>query len=301
MEDVSKNSPKTVVVTEEKSSARLMTWVMAGVILGLTIANGFLFWRTSQFEDQLTRMQNTTVAELASLREHDAQSNAAIRNTLETFQTQMLEGTARADLAATRARSTAQKHAEKLIQSLAAENQAREAQRSAQIDQAIGEVKQAHQGTEAKVGEIVTEIGSVKGEVAQTKSTLDSTLNDLKSVRGDLGVQSGLIATNSKELTALRELGERNYLEFNFTKSNKPQKVGNILVAVKKTDVKRNKYTLEVIADDRKVEKKDKYINEPVQFYVQGSRIPYELVVNEVQKDRVIGYLATPKVVAARR
>ena len=200
-------------------------------------------------------------------------------------------------MAATRARSNAQKHAEKLIQSLTAENKAREAQ----IEQAIGEVKQANQGTEAKVGEIATEVGSVKGEVAQTKSTLDSTLTDLKSVRGDLGVQSGLIATNSKELSALRELGERNYLEFNFTKSDKPQKIGNILVAVKKTDMKRNKYTLEVIADDRKVEKKDKYINEPVQFYVQGSRLPYELVVNEVQKDRVIGYLATPKVVSARR
>jgi hypothetical protein len=144
-------------------------------------------------------------------------------------------------------------------------------------------------------------VGTVKGEVAQTKSTLNSTLNDLKSVRGDLGVQSGLIATNAKELAALREMGERNYQEFAFTKSNKPQKIGNILVALKKTDPKRNKYTLEVIADDRKIEKKDKYINEPVQFYVQGARLPYEIVVNEVQKDKVVGYLAIPKVVQARR
>jgi hypothetical protein len=165
----------------------------------------------------------------------------------------------------------------------------------------MGEIKQAAAANEAKVTEVATDVGSVKGEVAQTKSTLEQTLNDLKSVRGDLGVQSGLIATNAKELSALRELGERGYHEFSFAKSDKVQKIGGILVAVKKTDPKRNKYTIEVVADDRKVEKKDKNINEPVQFYVQGARTPYEIVVNEVQKDRIVGYLATPKVVQARR
>jgi hypothetical protein len=298
MEDLSKNSPKVVERVEvEKSGPGLLVWVMAGIVLGLTVANGFLFHRTNQLESQIGRMQNATVAELASLREHESRSNLSVRQTLDEVRTQMQENTARADLAASRARSVSQKHAEKLIHTLAEENKAREAQ----FTQAIGEVKQAAQGTDAKVTEIVTEVGSVKGEVAQTKSTLETTLTDLKSVRGDMGVQSGLIATNSKELAALRELGERNYMEFTFAKSNKPQKIGNILVALKKTDAKRNKYTLEVIADDRKVEKKDKYINEPVQFYVQGARLPYEIVVNEVHKDKVVGYLATPKVVQARR
>jgi hypothetical protein len=115
-----------------------------------------------------------------------------------------------------------------------------------------------------------------------------------------LGVQSGLIATNGKELAALKALGERNYFEFNLTKTKEPRKVGDITVLLKKTDPKKNKYTIELVADDKKYEKKDKNLNEPVQFYVAKARQPYEIVVNEVKKYQIVGYLTTPKVQSAR-
>jgi hypothetical protein len=114
-------------------------------------------------------------------------------------------------------------------------------------------------------------------------------------------VMSGLIATNSKDLAALRALGERNYFEFDVRKKNVAQKVGDLTITLKKTDPKRNKYTVEILADDKRVEKKDKTINEPVQLYVAESRQPYEVVVNKVGKDEVAGYLSTPKVKMARR
>jgi hypothetical protein len=148
---------------------------------------------------------------------------------------------------------------------------------------------------------VSNDVGSVKTEVAATKSELDKTIADLKTVRGDLGVQSGLIATNGKELSALKALGDRNYFEFNLQKTKAAQKVGNILVLLKKTDTKKNQYTVELIADDKRVEKKDKSINEPLQFYQAGSRQPCELVVNEVRKDVVVGYLSTPKLVTTAR
>jgi hypothetical protein len=109
-------------------------------------------------------------------------------------------------------------------------------------------------------------------------------------------VMSGLIATNSKELEALKKLGDRDYFEFDLPKSSSPQKVGDIQLALRRADVKRNRFTLEVLADDRRVEKKDKTINEPVQFYTSSTRIPYEIVVNQVRKDHVVGYLSVPKV-----
>jgi hypothetical protein len=114
-------------------------------------------------------------------------------------------------------------------------------------------------------------------------------------------VQSGLIATNARELQALRDLGERNYHEFAITKKMGRVKVGNVAMQLKKADTKRNKFNLELVADDKRVEKKDKTINEPVQFYMSGSRQPWELVVNEVTKDKIVGYLATPKVMQASR
>jgi hypothetical protein len=136
--------------------------------------------------------------------------------------------------------------------------------------------------------------------VASTKSELDKTIATLKTVQGDLGVQSGLIATNSKELSALRTLGERNYFEFDLTKSKELRKIGDVTMRLKKADPKRNRYTIELVADDKLVEKKDRAVNEPVQFYVARARLPYEVVVNEIKKDQVVGYLATPKVQVGR-
>jgi hypothetical protein len=134
-----------------------------------------------------------------------------------------------------------------------------------------------------------------------TKSEVEKTAGELKRVTGDLGVMSGLIATNAKELAALKELGERNYFEFSVAKSKSPQRVGGVRLPLKKADLKQNRYTIELYADDKRVEKRDRHINEPVQFYVSQSRLPYEIVVNEVKKDQIVGYLATPKVQMARK
>jgi hypothetical protein len=108
-------------------------------------------------------------------------------------------------------------------------------------------------------------------------------------------VQSGLIATNAQELQALRRLGERNYIEIKLGKTKVPQRVGDITLKLKSTDTKKNKYTVEVNADDKLTEKKDKNVNEPIQFYTSKAKQPYEIVINQVQKDMIVGYLSTPK------
>jgi hypothetical protein len=99
---------------------------------------------------------------------------------------------------------------------------------------------------------------------------------------------------------ALRRLGERNYIEFKLGKTKAPQRVGDITLKLKNTDPKKNKYTVEVMADDKLTEKKDKNVNEPVQFYTSKARQPYEMVVNQVAKDLIVGYVSTPKVETAR-
>jgi hypothetical protein len=109
-------------------------------------------------------------------------------------------------------------------------------------------------------------------------------------------VQSGLIARNHDEVEELKRLGERDIFEFNLNKSSKaPEHVGPIQVALRKVDTKRYKYTLNVVADDKSIEKKDKTVGEPIQFYVRGARAPYEIVVFDLTKDSAKGYLSTPK------
>jgi len=194
------------------------------------------------------------------------------------------------------ARTEALRHAEELAKRLELE------QKKQQV-QVAGELKAVQEATStahSKIADVSSEVTSVRSEVASTRSELDKTIAELKTVRGDLGVQSGLIATNAKELSALRTLGDRNYFEFDLKKSKQMQRVGDITMRVTKVDTKKNRYTLELIADDKKLEKKDKNVNEPLQFYAARARLPYEIVVNEVRKDQIIGYLATPKVQVAR-
>lgn len=297
---------KTVTTSNasEQPSSNWKLYAAGGVILALVAANGFLFWRSSNMEAQMANMRNSTAVEMNEIKQsHSAYVSEAQRSITELNQ-QLTDARSQSQKAAAaavaQARSNADRvarKAEELVNTLAAENKAAQAR----VDEAIGAVRTAHEATTVKVGEVETQVGTVKSEVEKTRTELESTIADLKSVRGDLGVQSGLIATNAKELAALRELGERNYHEFAITKKSGMVKVGNVMMQLKKADTRRNKFNLQLVADDKRVEKKDKTINEPVQFYVSGARQPYELVVNEVTKDKIVGYLAVPKVMTARR
>ncbi len=271
--------------------------ILFGLVIALVAANVFLFYSVSSLKSEMSKMRVSILAEIAKVRETSALSTHASRQNLDTLRDELASARQQAALAAGNARKEALRHAEQLARKLEAEQQ----RQQELVKSELTEVKEAASTANNKISDVSSEVGAVKTEVASTKSELQKTISELKSVRGDLGVQSGLIATNGKELAALRELGERNYFEFNLAKTKAPQKVGHVLIRLKKADMKRNKYTIEVVADDRKVEKKDKTINEPVQFYVTGARQPYEIVVNQVKKDQIVGYLASPKVIAASR
>lgn len=146
-----------------------------------------------------------------------------------------------------------------------------------------------------EVSNVKTDVGGVKTDVAQTKTELQSTEAKLQSTIGDLGVASGLIATNGKELEILKHKGDRNYYEFTLVKGAKPTPLSGVSLVLKKADQKHSRYTMLVEADDRTIEKKDKGLNEPVQFYTGKTSLLYEVVVNNISKNQVAGYLATPK------
>jgi len=147
----------------------------------------------------------------------------------------------------------------------------------------------------SQVSSVQTDVGGVKTDVAATKTELKSAEAQMQSMKGDLGVQSGLIATNHDELEILKHKGDRNYFEFTLNKQKNPQPVSTVSLLLKKSDPKKNRYTLVVIADDKQIEKKDKGTNEPVQFYTGKDNMLFELVVNNVDKNMVKGYISTPK------
>jgi len=145
------------------------------------------------------------------------------------------------------------------------------------------------------------DVNKLNGDVTGVKSDLDVTKAKLERSMGDMNVMSGLIARNHDDLEELKRRGDRNYYEFTLQRAKSPQRVGPVQMSLNKTDPKKSKYTMTVLADDKSIEKKDKTSGEPVQFYVKGSArlSPYEIVVFDVGKNQITGYLSTPKSAAA--
>ncbi len=187
-----------------------------------------------------------------------------------------------------------QKQMEARTQSLIAAQAAQRAE-AARLAEAQAATSKQVGAVSTDVAAVKTDVGGVKTDVAATKSDLETTKTQLNRVMGDAGVMSGLIATNHSELEILKHKGDRNYIEFTLQKGAKPTLLSTIKLQLKKADEKHSRYTLNVSADDRNIEKKDRNLDEPVQFYTGKDPVLYELVVNVIEKNRVSGYLSTPK------
>ncbi len=168
-------------------------------------------------------------------------------------------------------------------------------QQAAAEQELSAKIGQVQQESEAKIGQVSTDVSGAKSDIEATKKDVEATKSKLDRAMGDLNVMSGLIAHNKDELEDLKRRGDRNIFDFDVKKSNALSRVGPISVRLKKVDTRRNKYTMDVIADDKTIEKKDKTASEPVQFYTRASKSVYEIVVFDLKKDRAVGYLSTPK------
>ena len=171
---------------------------------------------------------------------------------------------------------------------LQAQQKAAESRLEQEEKERIGEVT-------GEVAGVKTDVGGVKTDVAATKADLEATKAKLQSAVGDLGMQSGLIAHTRDDLELLKHKGDRNYYEFTLLKGAKPQPVATVSLQLKKADAKRGKYTMNVSADDKTIEKKDRTVAEPIQFYSGRDHLLFELVVWSVDKNKATGYLSTPK------
>jgi hypothetical protein len=157
------------------------------------------------------------------------------------------------------------------------------------------QLREAQRKGQQHVKTLGGEVGKVKDDVAAQKTAIADTQEKLSRAMGDLGEQSGLIARNAEELESLKRAGLREYYEFDLAKAKSPAPIGPVAIRLKDADVKRHKFNMVLVVDDMQIEKKDKTLLEPVQFYRKGSRQLNEIVVFAVQKDRITGYLSTPK------
>jgi len=259
--------PMSDDVSQEHSNAGKWTLVVIAVIFAGVV--GYAHIATQSQIKKLSQDLATSQAQVADLQKKMQTSDAQE----ETLASQL--GMTKKDLATRAAQLQAQQKA--------AEARLEQEQKE-QISAVNGEVA----GVKSDVGAVKSDVASTQTDLAATKAKLDSTI-------GDLGVQSGLIAHTRDDLEVLKHKGDRNYYEFTLLKGAKPQPVGTVSLQLKKADAKRGKFTMNVTSDDKTIEKKDRTISEPIQFYSGRDHMLFELVVWTVDKNKATGYLSTPK------
>ena len=253
--------------TESHSNAG--KWILLVAALLLVGVGGYGFYASHQAIEKLT-------ADLAG-------SQAQVKELQNRMQTAEAEEETLAQQAGMTKKELAQRTTQLQTAQKAAEARL-EKEQKAQITAVSGDI-----------AGVKTDVGGVKTDLGNTKADLDATKAKLQSAVGDLGLQSGLIATTRSDLEVLKHKGDRNYYEFTLLKGAKPQPVSTVSLQLRKTYSKRGKFTLNVTSDDKTIEKKDRNVSEPIQFYSGRDHLLFELVIWTVEKNKATGYLSTPK------
>lgn len=269
---------QNTVNSESVGAPRWVGLAVAGLAL-LSVASLGVGWNASNravaAEQTLTRQQQASQKDDQALAQRITQSeetNARLQSDLGvvTDKLKLTQG----ELSRARKASTAMK-----------EEYAKE----------LGEVESSVRtelATKASAEEVNTKVGALSGDVNGVRSDLENTRRDLGMARTEFGT---LIARNHDEIDQLRRLGQRDYMEFNIAKKGAKERLGAITLELRAVNVKKNQYSVALYADDKRFEKNNRAVNEPIFFYMQGARQPLELVVNSVGRDKITGYLSVPK------
>jgi F0F1-type ATP synthase membrane subunit b/b' len=254
------------------------TALMVALAIALVAALGSLIWsftisgRVTRQESELTDARSENAKLSSELRETEARLKVAqqeLGDSLGLTQKQM------------------EASAQEILRKEQADNR--------RLETAQKQTNEQVNAVQGDVSAVKTDVGGVKTDLTKTQTDLATAVGQLQSIKGDLDSHSSLIARNHDELEILKHKGDKNYFEFTLVKGQK-KPVGTVSLELKKSDGKKSRFTLLVYADDKTYEKKDRNVNEPLQFYSGKDPMLYEIVVNNVSaKNTVTGYLASPK------
>lgn len=287
------NQPKPVL-PEKPLIPETLKFVLLIVLLLAVI---YLFFDASQ-QKKNTQAQLAQIADqIQSLENKSKTGEASLTSQISNLKTDLVGaqeavGNTKAELKKTAMQIQAEGQKTKSELSKVIADKADTAQVAAQVQAAKSEA-------DNKIGQVNTEVGGVKTQVSAVKSDLEATRRDLEGTQRQLvdvrDTLSAAVAKNASELSQLRLKGERDYFEFTLPKKDEQTKVEDIRLVLTKTDPKKNRFSIKIMADDSALEKKDRVINEPIQFLVGQNRVRYEVVINWVQKNKAGGYLSIPR------
>jgi hypothetical protein len=263
-------------------------------VLALVAVLGALGYLLHQSQQQIKDLNNT----LMTSQEHLSE----VSERLETSQQQI--GALETGLDKSTSQLTSQRREigryKELYQNLKEEQseQTRELEAIAvkKADQSsVDSLRDQASGIEQQVGEIDTRLGQANSNISDLREQTTRNRQDLEGTQANVASLSTSVDANRKEIAGVKHSLDRDYYNFELQKDGGVIKVFSVALSLKKTNFKDQKFTLEILADGKKLRKKGQSINEPIYFYVEGVKKPYEVLVNKVDKKFVVGYLSVPK------
>ncbi len=295
--NLSGGKPAQPPAASNKNVSLIPEGIKTGLLFVLLLAVGFLLYDSYKYQRD-TRAELDQVSEQIKTLEKSGEARlTALRGEISDVATTTQEavGSTKAEIKKTaqQIQMEGQRTKAELNHALSTKADSADVQAiKTDADSKIGQVKSEVGGVKSEVGTVKTDVVTVKTDLANTRRELEGTQRQLVDVRETL---TAAVAKNATELDALRRKGERDYFEFTIPKKNQITKVEDIRVSLKKTDPGKGKFSVDIMVDDNRIEKKDRNVNEPMQFLVGKSRLRYELVINWIQKDQAGGYLSIPK------
>lgn len=259
------------------------------VIAALAVGNVYLISRVDRLQSETASLQSSLQEQIGGVQETSSLYENRARRELESLRQEIEE--ARKE-AAGRAQREARRHADQVAKNVTQQQQRQQEELMGGIHDARTVADQAN--TEVQV--VRNDLLGMKAEFEETNAHLYETASLLEQTTDDVSEISGQVSDNRTQIASLRRMTERDRVRFQLTRSKQMQRVADIQLRLRDTDTKRNKFTIEILADDKKFVKKDRQVAEPVMFYMGETAQPYELVITRMDKDSVSGYLARPKV-----
>jgi hypothetical protein len=278
----------------ERQPSKAKGIALVALIALLLAGNIYLLSRVSGLQTQMSDLQAKFSSDVQGLQTASSASAGEAARQVEELRVVLEE--ARKE-AASKAQSEARRQSDRVAQTMTEHQRKQQEALLGQLGDVRTSAESANQGVEVVRGDVA----NVRTEIDGQKSALEQTGSALQETRGNVDRLNGVVSENGTAIERLRKYNERERIEFNLTKSDEMQRVGDVQVKLRKTDAKRNRYTIEILADDKLVVQKDRHVAEPVEFYVGSGPLPYELVVTSVNKNNITGFLAKPKVEMARR
>ncbi len=275
----------------KKSKHHIFLWTVS--VVGAVVLNGYFFSRINQLEVESHTLRQALNQEMARIQTSSTHQMGETRRSVDTlreeFKAAQTRGTKKVD-------ANSQWRTKKLAESVSKKQREQQEMLLGEIQTVSGKAGEAQEG----VNQVRGELGEVKTDLDQVDFRVKESGAALTATRGHLMDLDGEVGRNRSEITDLRRLGEREYVPFTLARSKTMTRVGGISMRLKNTNRKHSRYTLEMIADDRKIEQKKKHVHEALRFYLAGASQPFEIIVTSVGKDKVSGYVSKAKVEMTR-